>query len=171
MGWAVAGVSDVNGDRVPDFVAGAPYEPASSAGAIRIVSTAPLSLLADVHSISTAAGGAQRLVVSAGSEFAHRFYIVLGSTSGCRPGVRLGSLHVPLNLDEYTRYTLAYPNTIPLIASMGQLDVGGRAFATFRLPGANWGNFELTLHHACLMLDQNSSGVAGVSNPVPLRLH
>ncbi len=62
-------------------------------------------LPADKTTISAAVGGTTKLVMESCAQ-AGRTYFVLGSLSGSSPGLQLGSIHVPLNLDIFTQSML-----------------------------------------------------------------
>ena len=128
-------------------------------------------LLTSSHdSISASAGGSVTLSVSAGIEHAEDTYFVLGSTSGTGIGVPLGDLVLPLDLDEYLGFTLAYPNSGPLEDTLGTLAFDGTATAAIHIPpGLDLG--ETTVHHAYVVISVSDTGVpflSLVSNAVPL---
>jgi hypothetical protein len=90
------------------------------------------------------------LNVDAGVENAGRRYMLLGSVSGTAPGTTIESgVHVPLNADEYLRFTEQNPNSAILAHSFGVLDEHGRASATFT-PDARF--VDKTVNHAFVVL-------------------
>lgn len=57
-------------------------------------------------------------------------YVILGTVSGVFPGsVLAGSIHLPLNFDIWTQWTLAYGNSWYLPGFKGYLDIEGKAVA------------------------------------------
>ena len=121
--------------------------------------------------VSTSAGGTQPLQLAACSEHAGDFYLLLGTLSGTAPVLPLGSLDLPLVPDAYTQFTLAFPNSPLLSASLGQLDPWGRANASLVLPPGSAPSFVgQTAHHAFVVLDQTSLALESVSNPTPVLL-
>lgn len=135
FGYSVAGAGDVNADGSPDFVVGGHHEATHGpyAGAALVFSGRALELTTDVHEISLAAGGAQRFVMDAGVPHAGKPFLLLGSSSGRRPGIGLGQLTLPVNLDAYCYFLLENPNSW-IAGSAGLLDASGRASATLVLP-------------------------------------
>jgi hypothetical protein len=99
-------------------------------------------------------GGGQALELAVGAQNALDLYLVLGSRSGTQPGLALGALVLPLNVDGYLLFTLNNPNSAVLGQSLGQLDSEGRAEALLSAPpGTNPALAGLTLHHAALVVD------------------
>ncbi|MBM3975996.1 MAG: hypothetical protein FJ299_03270 [Planctomycetes bacterium] len=89
---------------------------------------------ADKASLSVAAGGAVHWSLNAGSQHAGHAYWIAGSLSGVAPGLDLGAVHLPLNVDAWTLVTVTQPNQGPFGATLGVLDALGRAGATLSLP-------------------------------------
>ena len=117
--------------------------------------------------IGLASGGTQVLALDAGPARAGALYLVLGSLSGWHPGFALGAWSVPLQVDDYTLFTLNEPNTFPLAASFGALDAQGKAQASFSLPPLNLpGLVGLRWWHAAVV----PGAASWVSNPIELRL-
>lgn len=120
-------------------------------------------MVADVDSLSVAAGGAQQWTLRAGAAHANRLYLILGSFSGTYPGIPFGTVTIPLNLDAYFNVTLTSPNAPPLAGSLGLLDAQGAGAASFSLaPGAPASLVGLEACHALTVLD--------LTNPQPIRL-
>jgi hypothetical protein len=71
------------------------------------------------------------LDVDLGPANANRIYVIAGSLSGPAPGVTIGALHVPLNVDFATNVMLGLVNGPALGGFLGVLDAQGRAQATF----------------------------------------
>jgi hypothetical protein len=162
---------DLNRDGFPDIALGQwnDYRGNDQVGTIRTLSVRPLSLYSDVHTVSLSARGRQALQLDAGAARSGRPYALLGSASGTRPGLRVGSLVLPLNPDGYFFLTLGPPNSPLLQGSLGILDGSGMATAAFTavagLPPALDG---LVLEHAYLTV--GASGIDFTSNATPVRL-
>ncbi len=115
-------------------------------------------------------GARQPMWLEAGPDQANQPYIVLGSLSGTYPGVSVGGVHLPLNVDSYTTLTLTQPNTF-LAGSFGLLDGNGRATAELVVPpGLEAWVDSLIVNHAYVILDGNSLMPRMASEPVVLRL-
>ena len=140
LGFSVRRAGDVDGDGVPDVVAGAFGDDTGGldAGAVRVYSGAELvgPLSGAPSSISLAGGGTQTLKLAAGSGNAGRLYFLLGTTSGSSPGIPLApGVTLPLNIpDAYFDFTLKKPNSGLLANSLNLLDGQGRSTATFNVP-------------------------------------
>lgn len=105
----------------------------TSAGSAYLFDLEPLS--GDVGSVSLSAGGTQALAIDAGHLRASEVYFMLGSASGTSPGLPLpGGLVLPLVVDDYFDLTLAAPNTVPVLDSLGLLSAAGSAGASFVVP-------------------------------------
>ncbi|MFG0317751.1 MAG: S8 family serine peptidase [Planctomycetota bacterium JB042] len=108
-------------------------------------------LVASPQEVSLSAGGAQRLRVDVGPAFAGATCLLLGSASGTQPGLPVGSESLPLNLDAYTGFLLANPNTV-IAPSLGPLDAAGRSDGWLAVPAGTLPSLAgLTLHHAALV--------------------
>jgi hypothetical protein len=158
---------DINANG--QILASAEWTPAH--GFVDVVLTPRPPLTGAPSEISLSSGGAQTLTLAAGPLQANRVYLVLGSLSGTQPGVPIGSLHLPLQLDAYTEITLTSPNTPPLSASLGLLDARGVAIAQFALPPGLAPSFAgLTIHHAFVTLTLPDLAPAFASNAVAVML-
>jgi hypothetical protein len=133
-----------------------------------------VALYGDVHEISLSTGGTQKLTVNAGKAHANRSYWILGSVTGTTPGVTLGSaigvVHIGLNPDIWTNYTIALANSPTLGNTKATLDASGTAQASFNIPKVNLPSaIGVVFYHAYVVYDsQNNFYMA--SNPVPLKL-
>lgn len=103
---------------------------ASTAETWRFGAIAP-PLSADTATVSLSGQGQQKLTLQAGTSNAGRLYILLGSLSGTSPGLRLGSVLLPLQADAYFDITASFPNSPLLTSSLGTLDSSGMANASF----------------------------------------
>ena len=127
------------------------------------------SLSGDVKQVSVSTGGAQTLTLDADSQSALRGYWVVGSVTGTKPGVLLGSIVVPLRYDFYTDFTVAVPNSSFLRTSRGTLDAKGRGKATLTVPkGLGPAAIGVTIYHAFITFTGTTIHMA--SNPVSLKL-
>lgn len=123
----------------------------SSLGTFTFERIAPAT--GDVGALSLSAGGQQVLQLDAGPHRAGDPYLLLGSASGTQPGTPL-PVHLPLNFDDYTVFTLVSANAPPLSASFGVLDETGRCATTMTVPpGSNPNLAGLQLHHAYVVFD------------------
>ena len=128
-------------------------------------------LTGDWGGLSIVSGGTQRMTLDSDPSLGGSLYFLAGTTSGTTPGLPFGGVTVPLNVDAYTNFTLANPNSAPLTASLGSLDATGGAQARFDLPGglASPTLAGTTLHHAYVTLDGVGS-VTSASNALALTL-
>ena len=81
-----------------------------------------------------------------------KLYVVAGSASGTNPGTTIGAFTVPLNLDSYTDFTLAFANTGPYVNTFSTLNADGRALAQLVVPPAT-GLTGVIVHHAYGVID------------------
>ena len=98
---------------------------------------------------------------------------MLGSQSGTSPGLPLGNVTLPLNIDNYTVLMLIAPNQGPVSGAFGLLDGQGRSQASFDLGvGQADDLIGLTIHHAYIVLDLQSmtDPFPFASQAVPLTL-
>lgn len=169
----VSGIGDLSGDGLADYAVAAPEADSggTSSGELRVFAGERLELVADVESISLAAGGTQTLRMAFGPDAADRTYLVLGSLNGTTPGLTFALwLTVPLNPDDYFVYTLLHPNNAaPLEASLGLLDPFGTGEARVRIqPGTSSALAGLELNHAAVLVEDFY--VSQSSGAVSLRL-
>jgi len=104
--------------------------------------------------------------------FASDLYWILGSVSGTAPGLDVGGVAIPLNLDNYSLLTLNAPNSW-ITDSFGVLDGNGQAHGKLslmpgELPPAAQG---LTLQHAFVIFDGTTGVVTYASDALPMNVH
>ena len=130
------------------------------------------SLQAEPSSISATAGGTQNWTIDCGTAEASNIYVVLGSTSGHRPGLPspFGPQLIPLNFDAWTQLSLSLANTAVYSNSLGFLDAQGKATASFNLPPAIPGAQGLNLHHAVVVLNYSLASTFA-SEPASLKFY
>jgi hypothetical protein len=123
----------------------------------------------DLSEISTGAGGTQTMSLDAGVANAGNLYVLTGSASGTWPGFESEGLHLPLNIDAYTHFTLGYAN-VAIPGSIAFLDGAGRSGALFGLlPGSDPSLAGIHLWHAYAVFDPSLQPV-GISNATFLRV-
>ncbi len=123
----------------------------------------------DVKLIPVITGGTQNLTLNADESFAGFTYVVLGSLSGTSPGTPVQGIDVPLNVDNYTLFTLSNTNSAILTNTFGVLDGAGDATASINIPGGLLSPFFIfqAAHHVYLLLD-GTGAVVHTSSAVPL---
>ena len=125
-------------------------------------------LEASPEPVSLAAGNNQGLQISACDQPGAP-YLIAGSLSGSAPGLTVGGVHVPLNLDGYSLALLAQPQ-LTLSQGVGLLDPEGQAQAAFHLPAVtDPAMVGAEVHHAALILDP-AMGLMHASGAVSVRL-
>ncbi|MFT5081155.1 MAG: hypothetical protein ACI9C2_001512 [Gammaproteobacteria bacterium] len=127
-------------------------------------------LSVDVASISATTGGTQSFTLDAGAGHAGEFYFLAGSASGTTPGFSVGGLNVPLNIDNYTLFTLQAYNTPTLTGTFGSLDAAGKGSASVTLGAGFSALVGLNLTHAFVTLDALTFTATNVSNTMPLTI-
>lgn len=94
------------------------------------------TLWASAYSISVAEGAMVDLTLDAGTGYANRNFMLLGSVTGTYPGFTLpGGLRLPLNWDIFTDIVLQLLGTPVCQNFLGLLDADGRAIATLNSYG------------------------------------
>ncbi len=128
-----------------------------------------LTLYGDVHQLPIATGGTQKLTLNAGLAHANRLYWIFGSVTGTTPGINLLGVHIPLQVDAYTNFTIANPNSAVLRNSRSSLNANGTATASFHVPANLLVTSGFTFHHAYVVYDAAGT-MYMASNAVPLTL-
>jgi hypothetical protein len=121
------------------------------------------TLWAEQYEIPVGTGGSADLVLGAGIAHAGELYVVAGTLSGTDPGFDILGLHVPLNWDQFTSWTIQLAGTGFFQNFSGVLDGAGEARATFDTQGPldlSWVGLEASFAYCTLPL----SGF--VSNPI-----
>ncbi len=172
LGAELAVAGDVNGDGVSELIMGLPKADTTGGtdtGLVRLGSPVTMPLWAERHLVSLVAGGTEDMHLEAGAAHAGSIYWVLGSVTGTSPGVVVGGMNLPVNLDDYMRLTFKFGD--PLFQTfLGLLDVNGEASAALILPpGLDPAFAGFVVHHAYMVV--STPGIADMtSNPVPLTL-
>ncbi len=155
FGTWIASLGDVNGDDAFDYVAFA----TSGTGDdyVRVVSTAALTLASDVHDVSIASGGVQRLTIDVGDSAGSSVGLLLGSLTGTGPGVSFGGARLPLVPDAYFRSLLVGEATLLNASPHIQLDANGRAVRDVVVPaGLPLTLAGRTVFHAFVLFDPSA---------------
>jgi hypothetical protein len=96
----------------------------------------PLSLWLDGDALSAATGGSIGFFLDAGTAYAGREYLLLGSLSGTSPGTPLpGGGRLAINYDPFTTFILIHIHNPIFTSFLGYLDPNGRALATLNVGG------------------------------------
>lgn len=132
------------------------------------------SLQGTPASIDAAAGGTHTFALDATAVHGSSLYVILGTSSGTRPGFPspFGPQNIPLNNDAWTQLSLDLANTPVYQNSLWFTDAQGKnaAPAAFVLPPFPAGQ-GLMLHHAAIVLDFATLATTHVSEPVSVRLY
>jgi hypothetical protein len=126
------------------------------------------SFHADGYELSLKQAGVQNLRLDAGKVHANRSYAIFGSGTGTVPGINLAGIHLPLNFDVYSEFTIGSATPPVYLNFKGTLDSNGEATASIRVPSGLPPLPAITLYHAYLVFDNN--GIYMASDAVPLRL-
>ena len=92
---------------------------------------APAELFVGWPVVSSSEGARVPLWLDSGAGSAGSHYLMIASTSGTVPGTTFGGVHVPLNVDRLFRTSVTAAGTPHYQATIGNLDVNGRATGTF----------------------------------------
>ena len=168
-GRALAGLGDVTGDGLADFVVGSRFSPPTGGkfGSVSVVSPANLTLRSTPPLVGMSGGSAQSYAIEFGPEQAGQLYVLLGSFRGIEPQIALDGIDLPLYPDAYTLLSLNGGGIAAPFA--GLLDAEGAASAQAAVPNLP-PSLALslsgrTLWHAALAVGDY---VTAISNPVPM---
>ncbi len=106
------------------------------------------SLLGTPRSISVATGGVHSWYMNGGFSRAGQTHLIGGSVTGSIPGLTIGSINIPLNVDPYFNFVIANANVSPFTNTLGTLDASGRAAGSVTIPGGLPVLLGITLDHA-----------------------
>ncbi|TAH39432.1 MAG: hypothetical protein EYC70_01210 [Planctomycetota bacterium] len=153
LGWSVASTPDVDGDGLPDIVAGAPFASygAPTSGSVYVVILQSY-LEAEPRSVSAAAGGTVAFTLDFPDSEGGKLWRLLASND--RPGRTTAvGVSVPLTISPVLDQMLHDPPPV-FSATTGVLDANGDATATMTLaPGQAAGLVGTTLRFAAISLD------------------
>ncbi|PIE25654.1 MAG: hypothetical protein CSA62_00630 [Planctomycetota bacterium] len=164
---------DVNGDGHDDILYGSIFAGSNSQnlGLAKLWSVRPMRLSADEHHLFAGGSKYQWLQLDAGVAHAGDFFFFVGTASGTKPGLQLGSLHVPIQVDAVTKLYFAARDSL-FAPSSGLLDAAGRGTSSFFLPPELSHKFPpLQLWHCFVVADRNTLQLRLASNAVPLRVN
>ncbi len=165
FGWSLCAMDDVNLDGIPEIVVGDPSDNNHN-GALHAFEFDPF-LVADVPTISAAAGGTAHFNLDLPTSEGGRKYTLFASATGRGPS-RLGKVDVPLTQDLLFQKIAAGASPLPITNQYGVLDSAGDATATLAAaPGALAPYAGTTLFFAAV--SQTPSGGARTSSAM-LRL-
>lgn len=167
-GSGYGGTLAIEGDR---GLIGAPFDDVrfENAGEVYGVDMGLLGI--DTAEISLSAGGVQTLDLQAGASAAGDLHLVLGSFAGTSPGVSLGAVTLPLEIDAYFSFLLANPGAAPVLGGLGQLGPDGSASAQVQIPpGAAPSAAGAVVHHAFVTIDPVTLTVESASEAEALTL-
>jgi len=132
-GSALTGVGDWNKDGVMDYAIGTSGLNKES-GLVTVHAGTPRpSLQSSPASVSLLRGGKVTFELHAPQKHGNKLYILLGSISGTTPGLKLGGLTLPLNVDPWFWYTAASPNGL-IQSSLAFLAADGSGSASLTIP-------------------------------------
>ncbi|PIE25652.1 MAG: hypothetical protein CSA62_00620 [Planctomycetota bacterium] len=165
-------LGDIDGDKRGDYALGLSYRsdfPLIHQGCVLVLGSKKPSLLASKNDLRPVSSRGVELSMDFGQGMAGTPYLLLGSASGIRPGLRIGGQLIPLQLDAYMQLILAAPGSL-IAKQVGILDASGRAKAKFVVPPSLVKTFgEWHFDHAAIVLDPQK-GLRAVSNPAPLHV-
>lgn len=168
-GRALAGLGDVTGDGLADFVVGSRFSPPTGGkfGSVSVVSPVDLTLRSTPPLVGMSGGSGQSYAIEFGAEQAGQLYLLLGSFRGIESQIALDGLDLPLYPDAYTLLSLSGGGIAAPFA--GLLNAEGAASAQAVVPNLP-PSLALslsgrTLWHAALAVGDY---VTAISNPVPM---
>ena len=134
-------------------------------------------MICEPSSVPVTGGVPQNFHVDLGVAQANRFYLVLATGFGTRPGFTspFGGHHVPLNPDPLlTTISLNNPNSSVWVNTLGTLDANGVGIgpASFVLPNDLPGFLGVTMHHVAIAFDLAGGFTSYyASEPSAVRFH
>lgn len=163
-------LGDVNGDGVGDLaiptVARYP-----GLGSLEIFSGRQVGLDADKVSLSLSKRESLVFRIDPGPLHKNKFYLLLGSLSGEKPGLQLGNHYLPLLWDPYTTLTLNTVNSSLLSRSFLPFTGAATTKAILHmLPGMPTSLIGKDFHHAFLIWNPKTGTIDFTSNAVRTRI-
>lgn len=118
------------------------------------------------HEINANQGGTADFALAAGTDYANKWYIILQGFSGCSPGFYMnkGTVHVPLNVDIWTKMALSLNYLWPGFYS--QLDAQGESTAILNSFGPQPVAAGLAINFVYMVLQNPSGTPIFASNPI-----
>jgi hypothetical protein len=93
---------------------------------------------------------------------------MFGTTSGFQPGLSLGNVHIPLNVDWFTLLNGNAMNSVPFVNFFGVLDGNGDGTASWTaMPQMPPGFDPLAMHYAAVIVQPNPLQIVAATNAVP----
>ena len=164
---------DIDGDGVRDLLTadGLDSSTRARAGLVRVYSMKPRALSALEHEIDRVyKPGLLPFQLRAGRAGAGGFFLMLAGASGTKPGIRLGSLVVPIRPDPITNLFLGAGSSL-YAPALGLLDSNGNGSTFFVPPPVYPTGFKgIQLWHAFVVFDMRARVFRVASNALPLRI-
>jgi hypothetical protein len=127
----------------------------------------PPPLTANIATIPVGAASSVVFGLHAGAPNGGRLYLLVGTASGTMPGVPLGAVTLPINLDAVTFFVLENTNMPSFANFFGSTGPTGEASASIALPAlGNPSVVGVVLHFAYLLINP----IDFASNAVPIVL-
>lgn len=151
-GSALAGVGDWNKDGAMDYAIGT-RGLVKGSGLVTIHAGKPWpALRSSPATVSLLRGGSVDFAIQAPVKHAKKLYVLVGSMSGTKPGLSLGSWNLPLNVDAWFFYTVGNANSL-IQSSMGFLAADASASARLTVPPLSPLSMAgIRMHHAYVIL-------------------
>lgn len=169
FGFAAMFAGDTNHDGQDDLVFGAPGA-SGLRGLVQIDTRTPPELTIGINQVSISQLNDAHMQANLAPKFGGMVYYTIGSVSGRSPGIRVGSVTIPLKADFYTDVLLTSPNTF-VQNGFGLVPHDGRIHLSFGLAaGFSPSLAGLRIDHAMLVIDTNKLSFEHATNAVTLRL-
>jgi len=120
------------------------------------------SLIASPQSLSVPAGEVLALRIDVGRDHAGQAYWIFGSASGGSGHVQIGALSLPIEPDEYTRFTVSDANGSVLMNTHGVLDAAGQAMAFIEFPKSSALPSSILLKHIAVVFNGHATPARAV---------